>query len=506
MREAELWSATAAAHAGHAYPYDALDRLWKQVLLLQFHDILPGSSIGWVHREAEADYARIAAELEEIIAAATGALSGAGPRVFNTGPRDRAEVAFVPPGPIADEMAGVPGSQRLSGGGTALFAHAPASSSAAVPPAPAPAPVVVGARSLDNGLVRVELDELGLLSSVRDLVADREVLAPGGAGNLLRLHDDLPNEWDAWDIDAHYKHRYRDLTEVEQIAVVDSGPLVGAISVTRAFGGSRITQTIRLRAGSRRVDVETQVDWHEAEKLLKAAFPLDVHADRHAAEIQFGHVYRPTHTNTSWDAARFEVYSHRWVHVAESGYGVAVLNDSTYGYDVSRGTRDDGGTTTTVRLSLLRAPRSPDPLADQGAHRFTYALLPGASIEDAIAEGYALNLPLRVTSGNPRATPRGGPHEPLISLTGADSRESGATIEAVKLADDRSGDVIVRLYESLGGRAEADLHAAFPIVRAEVVNLLEDPSDGALLPLRPDGSVALALRPFQIMTLRLARG
>jgi alpha-mannosidase len=255
---------------------------------------------------------------------------------------------------------------------------------------------------------------------------------------------------------------------------------------------------VTLRAGSKRVDVETEIDWHETEKILKAAFPVDVRADHSSAEIQFGHVKRPTHTNTSWEAARFEVYGHRWVHIGEPGYGVAVLNDSTYGHDVSRTTRDDGGTTTTVRLSLVRAPRVPDPEADQGAHRFTYSLLPGASIADAVAEGYALNLPLRVADS-------GGAPDPVVSVDG-----DGLTVEAVKLADDSSGDVVVRLYESLGGRAAGTLRTGFPLAGVQVTDLLERP-----LAQQPDqvrrtadggDAVRVALRPFQIVTLRLSVG
>jgi alpha-mannosidase len=453
-----------------------------------------------VHREAEAEYAQVAAELEEIIGGATAVLTGAGisgvPQVFNTSPRDRAEVVIVPAGPVADAVSG---GQRLADGGAAVFTQVAASASAKLPDttvAATPAHVTTTTRVIDNGLVRVEFDESGQFSSVRDLVAGREVLAPGEAGNLLRLHADLPNAWDAWDVDAHYRRQYTDLTEADEISVVEDGPLLGAVRITRSFGRSRIAQTVRVRAGSRRVDIVTDVDWHETEKLLKAAFPIDVHADRHAAEIQFGHVYRPTHTNTSWDAARFEVYAHRWIHVAEAGYGVAVLNDSTYGHDVTRDTREDGGTTTTVRLSLLRAARSPDPNADQGNHRFTYSLLPGASVADAIAEGYALNLPLRVIPGGEGTAHRA----PLVRVTG-----TAATIEAVKLADDASGDVVVRLYESLGGRTETLLHAAFPVAQARVVDLLERPTTGEQLPLGADGSIAIALRPFQILTLRLAR-
>jgi alpha-mannosidase len=493
LREAELWAATAAVLTGSDYPYDELDRLWKTVLLNQFHDILPGSSIAWVHREAEATYAQVHAELSAIVGAATSALCD-GAAVFNAGPRPRAEVAVVPAALATGHVA-----QKLADGSAAVFVAVPASGAVRLssPTGPVPTPVsVTGGRILDNGLVRVALDENGLFASVRDLAADREVLAPGARGNLLQLHPDLPSHWDAWDVGRHYRHVCTDLTAVESIQVTEAGPLVGAVRVARAFGDSRIVQTVTLRAGSRRIDVLTEVDWHEREKFLKAAFPLDVHADRSAAEIQFGHVFRPTHTNTSWEAARFEVYAHRWVHVAEAGYGVGLLTDSTYGYDAARATRPDGGTTTTVRLSLLRAPQSPDPHADQGTHRFAYALLPGAAMAETIAEGYALNLPLRAATGD-----AAGVTEPLVRVDG-----DAVTVEAVKLADDRGGDVVVRLYECLGGRARTRLRTGFPVARARVVDLLERPLDAGTVPLGPDGAVPVDLRPFQVLTLRLTPG
>ena len=491
LREAELWAASAAVHSGLDYPYEALDRLWKVVLLNQFHDILPGSSIAWVHREAEATYALAGAELEGIIATATGALAGEA-AVFNAGPYQRSEVVTVPDG--------MPGAQRLADGRAAAFVTVPAGGAvrldAVAPPLPVAVTATGGGIVLDNGLVRVEVDGDGLLASVRDLHAGREVLAPDSRGNLLQLHPDLPSEWDAWDIERQYRHQHTDLTACESVRVLEAGPLLGSVRIERSFGDSRIVQTVSVRAGSRRIDVVTDLDWTERQKILKVAFPLDVHADRSAAEIQFGHVFRPTHVNTSWDAARFEVFAHRWIHVGEAGYGVAVLTDSTYGYDAGRATRTDGGTTTTVRLSLVRAPQSPDPHADRGRHRFTYALLPGAGIGDAVAEGYALNLPLRAIAAG-SATPAA----PLVGIDG-----DAVTVEAVKLADDRGGDVIVRLYESRGGRANAKLHTGFPLARAEVVDLLERPSPGGALPIEPDGGIALVLRPFQILTLRLGRG
>ncbi|GGU46325.1 alpha-mannosidase [Streptomyces albospinus] len=490
LREAELWAATAAVRcagepggAAYDYPYEALDRLWKTVLLHQFHDILPGSSIAWVHREARATYAAVEAELtgliEEALAApAAGADRGAaGPAVFNAAPYDRYEIIEPPDGPGAEAVA----------------VHVPALGSAPVPPAATGAPSPVRTRAdarrftLDNGRLRVAIDADGLLTSVRDAATGREALAPGARGNLLQLHPDHPNQYDAWDLDRHYRNRHTDLTDADSVELLAAGPLAATVRVTRTFGDSHVTQDLTLRAGSRRLDITTDIDWHESEKVLKAAFPLDVHAERSTAEIQFGHVHRPTHTNTSWDAARFEICAHRWLHVAEPGYGVALLNDSTYGHDVTRAPHDRG-LGTTVRLTLLRAPHSPDPETDQGRHRFRYALLPGATVGEAVAEGLALNLPLRTATAPAVA--------PLVRVD-----HPALTIESVKLADDRSGDVIVRLYESHGGRATGTLSPGFALDHAAVTDLLERPLHSADEGPAPD--LTVSLRPFQILTLRL---
>ncbi|GAA4214484.1 alpha-mannosidase [Actinocatenispora rupis] len=509
LRTAELWATAAAVYSGADYPYAELDALWKTVLLHQFHDILPGSSIAWVHREARATYERIRSELAAIIESSAHSVGGGrgsesaserrtgeseprlgGLRSFNAAPQDRAEVTAVPADLAAHTGLAADAVQKLSDGQVAAWASAPALGVGTVEPdlpSGDVAPVTVDGRVLSNGLVRVTVDDHGLVTSVYDLRADREVLAPGTYGNLLQLHPDHPNKWDAWDLDKHYQHRHTDLTEAESVEVVDRGPLLGAIRVVRRFGESTATQTLVLRAGSPRLDVRTEIDWRESEKVLKAAFPIDVHAERESAEIQFGHVQRPTHTNTSWDAARFEVYAHRWIHVAEPGYGVALVTDSTYGHDVHRATREEGGTTTTVRLTLLRAPHSPDPHTDIDTHTFTYSLVPGAGIGEAVAAGYALNLPLTVAAGT--AAP-----DPLVRLD-----HPAVLAEAVKLADDGSGDVVVRLYESRGGRASTTVTAGFPVAAVTEVDLLERP----LAEL--DAGEPLAFRPFQIRTLRLRR-
>ncbi|GAA1272764.1 glycoside hydrolase family 38 C-terminal domain-containing protein [Kitasatospora nipponensis] len=477
LREAELWAATAAVLVELPYPYQELDRIWKTVLLHQFHDILPGSSIAWVHREAEQTYAAVATELEALITTAQRALAGGGGEGDGGADGDTVLVFNAAP----DERAGV-------------AAHV-----AAVPRAPegrsAVRPRAEGGFVLENGLLRVAIDGRGLVVSVYDLTAERETLAPGAAANLLQLHPDFPNMWDAWDVDRFYRNSVTDLTEADEVVVAVEHPQAVTVRVSRSFGRSRAVHLLTLAAGVRRLDIETGVDWQETEKFLKVAFPLDVHAERYSAETQFGHVHRPTHTNTSWEAAKFEACNHRFVRVAEPGWGVALVNDSTYGHDVTRTVRaDDRGTTTTVRLSLLRAPRFPDPRTDQGLHRFRYALVPGASVGDAVREGYRINLPERRVVGTVAVAP-------LVSVA-----DDAVVVSAVKLADDASGDVVVRLYEAHGGRARTRLTTAFPLAGAVACDLLERRLIGAEVDLTPrsDG-VELRLRPFQLVTLRLAR-
>ncbi|MGW6174921.1 alpha-mannosidase [Arthrobacter sp. NPDC055138] len=478
LREAELWAATAAVRGAAPYPYDALEQAWQTVLLQQFHDILPGSSIAWVHREAEANYVRLAAELAGMIDGSLRALlgRGAGSAVANAGPYPvdgvpalSAVRAADPPDPGAESGVGV----EPSGDGWLLA----------------------------NGLLRVLIDSEGLISSLVDLDTGREVIPAGTQANLLQLFRDTPARWDAWDLDEHYKSVGQELRAVEAIeafsgevdaaTALPAAPRWAGLRVTRSFGASRVVQTVWLAAGSRSLEVETTVDWHERQKLLKLAFPLDLHTDRAASEIQFGHVFRPTHSNTSWDAARFETCAHRWVQVGEPGFGVAIANDCTYGHDIRR-TEPATMPATVVRQSLLRAPLFPDPQADQGEHTFRTSLVIGAGIPDAVRAGYRLNLPPRLVHG---VGP--GPVAPLFRVD-----HPAVVVEAVKLAEDRSGDVILRCYESFGGRAKATINAGFGFAGVSATDLLERDVEDVRLELPAERSVGIELRPFQLLTLR----
>ena len=465
--EAELWWATAAVHQGADYPHEALDALWQQTLLQQFHDILPGTSIAWVHREALAQYARIEAASLDLIAQAQAILAGgedaatqSEPVVFNASPY---------------AVDGIPG----------LGAGVP------VPPGDAATvdPTAEG-WTLANGRVRVVLDADGLIVSALEVASRRELIPAGAVANLLQVHPDFPNRWDAWDVDRFYRNRVRDVRGHTALSAEVIGG-VATVRVERSFGDSRVTQTLRLRPGSPTLEIDQVTDWRETEKFLKVAFPLSIAAESTLAETQFGAVRRVTHTNTSWEAAKFETSMHRYVLAEEVGFGAALVTDSTYGFDVTRDVRQDGAATdvtTTLRLSLLRAPRFPDPETDQGEQHHRYGLVIGADLDAATREGYTLNTDRRVQGGHPVAP---------VAIASA-----GLVISAVKLAADRSGDLIVRLYEPHGRRASGTLQFARPVAAVREASLIEDPQGGAVV--EGGDTVRVSLTPFEVRTYRVA--
>lgn len=509
LHEAELLATLAALRAEHPYPHDELAALWEDTLLNQFHDILPGSSIAWVHRQAEAQHAALAERAERIIGSSLAALAAAG----GQGEGDAAGAA--------------------DGHGTVLLNTAPVPrrgvpAYGAGRPEPVQEAVVVtragGEVRLENQAVRAVLDASGALVSLVGRADGRETIAPGARGALLQLHRDTPNAWDAWDIDEFYRRVVRDLetptaAEVEE----EDGGVRVSFTYTTALAdgeetsgvtgaGSTIVKTFVLRPDDTSLGIEVDLDWRERKKALKLAFPLDLRASHLSSEIQFGHVDRPVPVNTSWDFARFETCAHRWVHAAEGEHGVAIANDSTYGHDVLRTVReDDGGTTTTTRLTLVRSPEYPDPAADHGRYALRIAVRPGAGIAEAIEEGYRLNLPERTAPAAAASLLAAPP----VTVAPADGEGvSSVVVETVKLAEDRSGDLVLRLYESSGARAAATLALDPVLAGGEVTatDLLERPfgedapAFRSALARGEDGTVELSFRPFEIKTLRIARG
>jgi alpha-mannosidase len=452
LRQAELWAATATILRGTPYPAAELEDAWRTVLLQQFHDILPGTSIAWVHQDAEAGYARVAASLGGIIDAALAALAGGGdtPVAANAGPFIQQGVAAMGIGPATIPLTAVPRAE----GDTFV---------------------------LEDAALRVVIDTRGVLVSVRDLVADREVLPDGMAGGVLQLLRDTPREWDAWDINEEDQRSGREL--LDPVSVLMDGD---AVTVRHELGASTLDVRVRLVDG--RIDWAFDIDWRESQKLLKLAFPLDVRADRAASEIQFGHLHRPIHRNTSWDSARFETVAHRWIQVGEPSWGVAVANDVVYGHDMRTLTAPSGRPMVMARLSLLRAPRYPDPGADLGLHSFSVSLRPGG-VPEAIADGYRQSLPPLPTFGTPVA--------PLLVVS-----DPAVVVEAVKLAEDGSGDLVVRLYEAHGDRSSATLTTSIDWDAVEATDLLERAVQGTAIRSISTRRIELDLRPFELLTLR----
>ncbi|HEY0186604.1 MAG TPA: glycoside hydrolase family 38 C-terminal domain-containing protein [Cellulomonas sp.] len=462
LHEAELWAATATVLTGAVYPYDELEQLWRTVLLGQFHDILPGSAIAWVYREMDRLYAEVEQVATALTGTALGALTGAG----DTG-------LLANPAPVAcDEVPA--GTVTASG-----------------PARPARVSTTADGWVLDNDEVRVLVRPDGTLGSVVHLASGREVLPAGVQGNVLQLFRDQPSQWDAWDVEDHYRRVGRELREADRVELVD-GPHGPQVRVSRTFGASSLAQTVDLVPGRAEVALGYEVDWHESQTLLKVAFPADVHTDHYSAETQFGHLDRPLHVNTSWDEARFETCAHRWVRVAEPGFGVAVVNDSVYGHDVRPA---DDGRGAVLRPTLLRAPRFPDPDADQGRHEFALRLVAGPRLADVVAAGYQLGSPPRAVTGD----------HPVPALATLDTTAGLIVLETVKLAEDRSGDVVLRLYEAAGGRAETVVHTAFSWTEAAQTDLLERPVPATDAVTTDHGALQVRLAPFRVVTVRLRR-
>jgi alpha-mannosidase len=536
LREAELWSALALALGDEPYPHAELTRAWKVLLFNQFHDVLPGSSVADVYADADREYAEVfetaSSAREDALDALVGGGETGGDRICVTNPLSwsRTPTAVADAGDLAvdgDDLVAAPdegvGSsadetpvQRTTAGigdgvpegEDAYLIRGPSvpafgAKSVAVREADGPSPddpdasrndpFEVSTERLSNGLVTVEFDDDGTVSVVDERpsrggdgttsATDREVLdAPG---NRLMLYRDQPREFDAWDVEEDVYAVGEQLPAPES-EVVESGPVRATVRQTRTFGDSELVQEVSLYRDEKRVEFRTQVDWHEEEKLLKAHFPAAVGATSATYDTHFGHHERATHDNTSWDRARHEEAGGQWVDVSEPGYGVALLNDCKYGVNV------DG---TDVSLSLLRAPEYPDPEADRGTHEFTYALFPhaGGPVEAGVNRAaYELN-----------ATTRALPVSDPVTLSPVEVDPEGVVVEALKRAEDREDELVVRLYESEGRHATATIDLDLPVASATETNLIEDREDDLAV---EDGSLELAFEPFEIRTIALRTG
>ena len=482
------------------YPAAALDRMWKVILLNQFHDILPGSSIHEVYEVTKKEYAEIEKEGKALLAKRLdalqekkrGALTVWNPTGFSQDAVVELPAAFRDK-VLTDDAGHACPVQNTQEGALAFVKNIPAKGSLVLQASAAgrDAAVKGGRLTVDLKTNRVNtpyyeigFDRHGRIRKFRDKQAGREIFRKGERGNLLRMYEDKPIYYDNWDIDNFYTEKYWDVTDTTRMEWTETGPLRATLLVESSISKTKIRQQIHVYADSRRVDFETQVDWGERQHLLKVLFPVDVHTDEAAFDIQFGNVRRKIHQNTSWDRARFESCGQKWADLSEGHYGVSLLNDCKYGHSFLDG---------QMALTLIKSGIEPNPVADQERHVFTYALYPheGAlSAKQTVKEAYLLNQPCFAVPGSASFGNR-------FSFVSSD-REN-IVIETVKRAEDGKG-VIIRLYECENARTEVTLTFGNRFKTAALCNCLEE-----VWETRPvqSGRLKLTVQPYEIVTLRL---
>ncbi len=483
---------TLAARQGIPYPRETLDRLWKTVLLNQFHDILPGTSIGFVYQDSDRDYAAFFTEAADLARTLGGTLAAADQyAVLNSASFSRTDLVQLPVDAAGIEIDGavIPAQKIAHADGShasvAPLTNVPGLCTRALRLATSAAPLpsstlVVSPTLLESALLRARFNEKGQLVSLFDKVRNREVLQAGKVGNALVAHRDIPIDFDAWDIDANFENQSWPIDTLVSAQVLEHGPYRAAIRFEWTYEASRIVQVISLVDGASQLEFDTFADWREHQTLVKTGFPLDIRTDVSRAETQFGHLIRPTHANTSWDAARFETSMHRWVDLSEAGFGVAALNDCKYGYDAKG---------STLRLTLIKSPVFPWPEADQGEHHIRYALLLHAGDLQAVHNSAAaFNMPLRLIPGDAPSAPAQSPIATLSS--------DQITIETVKQSEDGTR-TILRLWETQGRAGTVTLslprasHVSTTDLHEKDISVLSESAE----------AIELEFRPFQILTL-----
>lgn len=515
-QNAELLSVINQAAAGAPeYPAKELNSGWETILLNQFHDILPGSSIKEVYEDSQKDYLRILDEGKQLVDKALCGIAGSidlkekSVVAFNTLSYDRTDIVEfdLPEGyeniEISDYNGKVMPSQIVCGTGKDeagrkkvifLAENIPAKGykafkiSKASGNANAASPVVADKNGFSNKYFDVKLDEQLNITSIYDKVNNREVLKEGQRANVLQAFEDKPHNFDAWDINIYYQEKMWEVNDVQSVELVENGPVRTTLKVTRKFLDSTITQYMHVYSDIPRIDFANVIDWKEKQVLLKAAFPVDVHSDKATYEIQYGNVERPTHWNTSWDYARFEVCAHKWADLPEDGYGVSLLNDCKYGHDIKDG---------VMRLTLLKSATSPNVDADREMHEFTYSIYPHAGDwKDAgtVKMAYELNCPVyaKVEDAHKGSLPV------EFSLLSVD--KENVVVEVVKKAE-KGDEMIVRLYECYNRRSDVTLKFFKNVSKVWECDLLEN----NISEVATDGnSFKFSIKPYEIKTFKIS--
>lgn len=477
------------------YPAQELDAMWKKTLLNQFHDILPGSSIHEVYEVTKEEYAQLKEQIDTLAEQRTRALAGQGDAVWvmNTTGKKRDDVAFLgdcDAAALADEKGNLYPVQQTAEGAVAFIRDIPAKGCRVLKKSAGAAGqeeipfTLTDKYTLETPFYSIHLDEKGEFDRIYDKENDREIVQPGKTMNHICMYEDKPIYYDNWDIDIYYTEKSWNVDDVESMEWTELGSVRAVLEITRKASKSTITQQIIFYAGQKRIEFRTHVDWKEHQTLLKVHFPAAVHTDEATFDIQFGSLTRKTHSNTSWDMARFESCGQKWIDLSEGHYGVSLLNDCKYGHSVKD---------SNMALTLIKSGIEPNPTTDQEEHDFTYALYPHAEnwrAAGTVAEAYKLNQPLRV-----QMNACGGCEDVSFASVDADN----VVLETVKRAEDGRG-VILRMYESENAytRAKVTVNTAF--TKAYVCNLLEEEQEEAPV---SGKEIAVTLKPYEVVTLKL---
>ncbi|MBR3965611.1 MAG: alpha-mannosidase [Clostridia bacterium] len=466
-QSAETLSALDAVLLGGKYDKDTFDKNWKIILLDQFHDILPGSSIREVYEDTDRDYALVLSEGRRI---ADEKLK----RISESIKTDGGILVYNPSPYMQSDFVALDGktyyAENIPSHGYKVISANESKNS-----------VKISELCLENELIRVTFDEKYQIISIYDKEEEREIIANGAIANLLEAYEDMPREYDAWEITNYYKQKKWICDDLTSSEMTENG-----FKITRKYGDSTIIQTISLRSRSKRIDFFTTVDWKEDHILLRAAFPLDIHSSYATYDIQFGNIERPTHKNTSWDAAKFEVCAHKWADLSENGYGVSLLNDCKYGYSCEE---------NLLSISLLKSAADPYPEADRHIHEFTYSLYPhvGDFREGGtVKESYLINMPLEamVQMANEGNLPE--------EYSFVSCENNNIALETVKIAEDDDS-VIVRLFDTFNRKSKAKINTGFDFKEVYICDLMENCEKK----LEACGrNVTVPVGNFEIVTLR----
>ena len=470
-QQAEAVNTAAMVLLGNVYPQQPINDGWETILLNQFHDIIPGSSIEAVYIDSAKQYAQVLERGNEILADGLYAIAkqvktDGGLLVYN--PHSAPYTGAVKAGDVYVDVVDIPAY-----GWKVVNTPAPQKT------------IQVSERSIENQYYAIKFDSMGNMISLFDKNQNREICKPGEVMNQLRVFEDYPYAHDAWDISAYYKDKMWVVDELTGVKVLDEGTRAG-LELTWKYQKSTFIQRIYLYETGRRIDFETDVDWNEDHVVLKAAFPFDLHATEANYEIQFGSVKRPLHENTSWDEAKFEVCAQKWADVSEDDYGVSIMTDCKYGYSHSG---------TTMMLTLLKASTDPNPVADRGHHVFTYSLFAhaGALSSDTVQESYRLNKPaMALEIGK-----QDGVLPDCYSFVSSD--QADVIVDTVKKAED-SDDIVMRMYNCRNRRCDAGIAFGFDVKDAYICDMMENDEKPVHL---KGNTVQVSFKPFEIITMKV---